>query len=86
MNDDKFEGGRTFADNIVFRYGKRHLNLINEFVSEKYSAKREYPQLITMMLDIISLMSTLDIKPDYYHKIIANQSIANSYPHLFVAY
>lgn len=86
MNDDKFEGGRIFADNIVFRYGKRHLNLINEFVSEKYSAKREYPQLITMMLDIICLMSRLDDKPDYYDKIVANPSIANSYPHLFVAY
>lgn len=75
MNEDKFEGGRIFAHNIVNRFNKKHLDLINEFTTPKYDSKREYPTLLNMMSDLIHLIYNHSIKPPYWHKL-------KSYPQL----
>lgn len=77
MNDDKFEGGRIFAHNIVNRFGQTRLDVINDFVLPKYESKRAYPNLLNMMVDLIQLMNTYSIKPEYWNKL-------RSYPQLFL--
>lgn len=69
MNEDKFEGGRIFAENIIARHGERRLTYINTFTSEEWSCKREVPVLLDMMLEILTLMKTRKTKPDYYKKL-----------------
>jgi hypothetical protein len=69
MNEDKFEGGRIFAENIIARYGERRLTYINTFINEEWSCKREIPMLLDMMLEILTLMKTRKTKPDYYKKL-----------------
>ena len=77
MNDDKFEGGRIFALNIASRFGKKTLETINTFTVDTGIVKREYPQLIEMMLEILVKMNKLSIKPDYWNKL-------KSYPQLLL--
>lgn len=75
MNEDKFEGGRIFAENIVKRYGQGRLDHINTFTKGE-PVKRELPQIIDMMRIIIKAMMSLPIKPDYYRHL-GNDSLQN---------
>ncbi len=68
MNEDKFEGGRIFAENIIKRYGQYRLDTINTFTKGE-PVKRELPTIINMMQVIIDFLKTLPVKPDYYHKL-----------------
>lgn len=68
MNDDKFEGGRIFAHNIIKRFGQAWFDEINTFPTGK-PVKLEIPVILDMMKEIITLMEHLPIKTDYYNKI-----------------
>lgn len=68
MNEDKFEGGRIFSQNIVKRYGQSRLDLINTY-TQGSPEKLEVPKLIEMINELLGLFEELDIKPDYYYKI-----------------
>lgn len=68
MNEDKFEGGRIFADNIVKRYGQERLDLINTYTKGS-PEKLEVPIIIEKMQEILNKMAFLAIKPDYYDKL-----------------
>lgn len=65
MNEDKFEGGRLFAENIVKRYGKDHLDRINTYTQGE-PQKIEIPEIIENMKTMIRLTKELEIQPDYY--------------------
>lgn len=73
MNEDKFEGGRIFANNIVKRYGQERLDLINTY-TQGSPEKLEVPKLIEMINEILELFKPLSIKPDYYDKIMAQKT------------
>lgn len=68
MNDDKFEGGRVFAENIVKRYGQARLDKINTYTLGE-PQKIEIPEIIENMKMIVKLMGELEFQPDYYSKL-----------------
>lgn len=68
MNDDKFEGGRIFANNIVKRYGQSRLDEINTY-TQGSPVKVEIPIILDMMKEVVYLMKDLPIKTDYFYKL-----------------
>lgn len=68
MNDNKWVGGRIFAENIVKRHGYEWLELIETF-SKGEPNKIELPQIIYMMKIVIDLTKDLPEQPDYYSKL-----------------
>lgn len=64
MNDDKFEGGRIFAENIIKRYGQERLDLINSFTTGS-PVKIEIPKLIEMAQEMMCKINELEEKPSY---------------------
>lgn len=68
MNDDKFEGGRRFAENIVARYGEITLMKINTFTQGE-PQKVEIPEIIIYMKQLINRMRELELLPDYFEKV-----------------
>lgn len=67
MNEDKFEGGRIFAENIIRRHGKLWFETIQTF-TEGEIKKVELPEILKEMRFVIGLMDGLIFKPSYYQK------------------
>lgn len=75
MNDDKFETGRIFANNIMSKFGKEYFDYMNEFTDSSYDERVEVPGCIERIKAVLILMGNLPIKPDYYDKVMTQMSI-----------
>ena len=74
MNDDKFETGRIFANNIVLKFGQSYFDYMNNFTNYSYDERVEVPGCIERIKAVLILMNDLPIKPDYYHKVMTQMS------------